>query len=584
MSDMALGNPAMQMQPGQPAMPMGPPPGAPEMPMPPPGGVPPPPPPGPPPPVVLHDVTIVKRKTYGCAKVEAVPPEEFGVSRGTRILRDTNYCFHEVKKTEGELIEQGYDKAQVKAIPAYSGFEKDEESESRDTVEESDNTGDELNKSSRMLKVTEHYIRVDYEAEDKVGLWRVTTAGDQGEILKRDGKEDIVRVDSIPFAGWTPVIVPHRLIGRSMADLVMDIQKIKTALMRAMLDNAYLSNNPRPVVNEVMAGDTTLDDLLVWRPGAPIRTKQPGAIEWQVLPSIAPQVFPVMEYMDATREWRTGMSKQGQGLDANALQNQSATAVNQMFTASQARIRLIARVAAETGIRDLFSLLHETIKKNASEQSVVRLKNKWVPVDPRQWKTRTDMTINVGLGTGDKSAEFAKIIQLGNLQAKAAENPEYGLVTPDNFYNTAKQVTKLLGLKSVEPYFTDPKTNPTTGQKGPDPKQEEAKAKIELEKQKAQAQLQADQEKTQYQMQADQQKAQTDLQLNQAKADAEIQLQREKMQMEIQLKQEQMSAEFQLKRDEMMMEYQLKREIATMYPPLQPGAQVADVQMGGDVG
>ena len=54
---------------------------------------------------------------------------------------------------------------------------------------------------------------------------------------------------------------------------------------------------------------------------------------------------------------RTGLSQQSQGIDANALQNQSATAVAQVFSASQMRIKLIARIMAE-GVRDVFDLLH----------------------------------------------------------------------------------------------------------------------------------------------------------------------------------------------------------------------------------
>jgi hypothetical protein len=205
-----------------------------------------------------------------------------------------------------------------------------------------------MNQAARRIEVTEHYIRMDYEGDGKACLYKVTTGGSQGDILKKDGKPDIEPVDVMPFAAMTPVIVTHRFFGRSIADLVMDIQRIKTALLRAMLDNAYLANNPRVEVAEQFAGPDTLDDLLVSRPGGIVRTKQPGGLTWQVVPSIAAQTFPVLEYMDAARELRTGVTRQGQGIDADALQNQSATAVNTVFTAAQARIKLIARIFAET--------------------------------------------------------------------------------------------------------------------------------------------------------------------------------------------------------------------------------------------
>src|SRR6185503_20158491 len=118
---------------------------------------------------------------------------------------------------------------------------------------------------------------------------------------------------------------------------------------------------------------------------------------WQTVPTIGNHVFPLLEYADAAREWRTGVSRAGQGLDASALQNQTATAANQLYNAAQARMKLIARIFAETGIRDLFSLLHATIRKHGSKAETVRLKNQWVEVDPRDWRSRNDMTINVGL-------------------------------------------------------------------------------------------------------------------------------------------------------------------------------------------
>ena len=229
---------------------------------------------------------------------------------------------------------------------------------------------------------------MDYEGDGKPALYRVTTGGDEGEVLKRDGEPDVIREDAIPFAAMTPVIVTHRFFGRSIADLVMDIQRIKTALLRALLDNAYLANNPRTEVAESHATETTLDDLLVSRPGGIVRTKMPGGLSVIQHPDIGGHVFPLLQYQDATREWRTGVSRQGQGVDPNALQNQVATIANQMFDAAQAKVKLIARIFAETGIRDLFSLLH-AVRKHGSQAQTVRLRNQWVTVDPRDWKPAT---------------------------------------------------------------------------------------------------------------------------------------------------------------------------------------------------
>ena len=290
-------------------------------------------------PVTVHDVVVERSKTYARAKVEPVPPEEFGVSRQTRTMRDCNYAFHRLFITEGDLIAQGFEPRQVKGLPSYSGTTNTEEI-NRDTVNEYQYYTDKVNRAARRIDIVEHYIRMDYEGTGEAKLYKITTGGSQGEIMrkrpdddeddargelpgvddderparKRRGyREDIEEFDQQPFAAMTPVIMTHRFFGRSIADLVMDIMRIKTALTRGLLDNVYLRNNPRVEVAEENAGPDTLDDLLVARPGGVVRVKQAGGLNWQEVPDVTASVYPALEYMDTTREWRTGVTRQGPG-------------------------------------------------------------------------------------------------------------------------------------------------------------------------------------------------------------------------------------------------------------------------------
>lgn len=459
--------------------------------------------------ITSHDVTIEQTKDASKVCVIGVPPEEVGIERGARSLRDCNYFYHDVRKTKDELIEQGYDEDQVSSLLPDTG-QRGIESASRDATSGDGFAG--ADKESQRLLITEHYVRMDYEGKGKSGLYRVTTGGANGDVLRINGKDDIQPIDVIPFAAMTPIPMPHRFIGRSVADLVMDIQRIKTALMRGMLDNVYLANNPRVEVAEENAGPNTLDDLLVQRPGGVVRTKRMGGIQWQVVPNISGNLFPAIEYMDATREWRTGVTRQGQGIDANALQNQSATAVNQAFTAAQARLRLIARIMAETGIKDMFSLIHATIRKHGQKAKTVRLRNQWVQVDPRNWKTRNDLTINVGLGTGGKQQRLASLTMLAGLQEKAMANGLTNLVSAEHLYATAKEIVKALELKNVDAYFSDPKSQPPLQPK-PDPKMIELQAKNEIEKTQAQADIAVQTQKTQAEIAANEQKRMIELQM-----------------------------------------------------------------------
>jgi len=485
----------------------------------------------------VHDVILATRRRYGCARVVPVPPEEFGISKRARSIPDASYCYHEVQRSESDLIAQGYDAAQVKALPSWGDVLR-AEALARDTIEvgsRGELAADTLNTAMRPIKVTEHYIRMDYAGGGKAKLYRVTTGGDELEVLRRQGEPDVVPVDVMPFAAMTPVIVTHRFFGRSIADLVMDIQKIKTALLRALLDNAYLANNQRVTVVEALATERTLDDLLVARPGGVVRTKGPGAIEPIANQPMGDFVFPLIQYVDATREWRTGVSKLGQGIDADVLQNQSATAVSQAFTMTQAKMKLIARIFAETGIRDLFALLHGTIRKNDRQINTVRLRNRWVTVDPRNWKTREDMTINVGLGTGSKDAQIAHLMTVLGIQKDAITAPQLGLVTPKNIYNTLRKLVEKIDLKSVDPYFTDPAAVAAQAPPAspapppPDPRLLHAQGMLQLRAQKMQAEAQARQQQLQADAQTQQEKLKTDAQLKLRQQDMEAELERERM-------------------------------------------------------
>ena len=367
---------------------------------------------------------------------------------------------------------------------------------------------------------------MDYEGTGKASLYQVTTGGDLGDILRKGDAEHIVPFDAIPFAAMTPVPVTHRFFGRSVADLVLDIQRIKTALLRGMLDNLYLRNHPRVEVAEQFAGPNTLDDLLVSRPGGVVRVRQPGGIAWQEVPDVTPSIYPALDYFDTVREMRTGVTRQSQGVDANALQNQSATAVAQAFSLSQAKMKLIAKILAETGIRDMFALLHATIRKHGQQSETVRLRNAWVTVDPRNWKTRNDMTINVGLGTGGKAERFAHLMAIVNLQKEAVGAGKVNLVDDAKLYNSVSQLTRIMGHKNPGRFFNDPTAvNPLTGQllhPSPAPPTPPPDPKLLA----LQARAQADQLAAAHRAQVEQQKVQADAIHQQVKMQAEIELSR----------------------------------------------------------
>ena len=488
-------------------------------------------------PTTLHDAAVKRKKPFGKVTVMGVPPEEFLIARNARSIDTSRYCAHVVKKTRSDLIDEGYDRLQVEQLPAgtqVSGGEK----EARATVEDDD---DELlssaNKAMEEIEVTEHYIRVDFDGDGIAELRKVTTAGSAEEILMLNGKPDNEPYDRMPFASITPILMSHRFAGRSLADLVMDIQDINTALTRAGLDNVYYLNNNRLEVADSHTNANTMDDILTPRPGAPIRTKAPGGISPVAVTPIIHAILPMIEHMKGLAETRTGVSRFNAGPDANSLNpfNSTATGANIVASAGQQRIRLIARTMAETGIKDLFLGMHELHLKHGTQARQVKLRNKWVTVDPRQWKTRKDMTVTVGLGTGTRDQLDAQLTRILATQVKAIElqqGVDGPLVKLGNVHHTLTKLVENAGFRDAEPFYEEPpeEDREQPRQQAPDPKLVEAQGKLELQAQKQageqqlkQAELVADQQQNVASLEAKRQEAALEAQVAVYKAELDAQ-------------------------------------------------------------
>jgi hypothetical protein len=472
---------------------------------------------------VLHDAVVIRRKPYGCVKIAAVPPEEFLIAKDARMIVDSRYCAHRVKRTRSQLIEQGYPRSVVEALPT-GGESITTEQESRATVDDNEEQAADVNTAMQLVEVTEHYIRLDYDGDGIAELRKITTAGSGEEVLDNEP------YDRMPFASITPKLMSHRFWGRSVADLVMDIQKIKTALIRALLDNAYFANNQRIEIAEEYASDNTLDDVLTNRPGGVVRTKRPGGIVPIPTVPIGGQLFPVLEYMDTTREIRTGVNRNAVGPDANSLNpySNTATGANILATAAQQRIRLIARTFAETGIKDLFMGIHELILKHGTEARQVKLRNKWTTINPRNWRTRQDMTVMVGLGTGTRDQIAAYLMQVLNMQIKALElqgGPNGPIVYLKNLYATLKKLVENAGFRSADPFFTEPteQDQQKASQPRPDPKMAEAQGKLALQQAKDQGALALEREKNAVEIQLQREQAVMDAQIARFEAQLEAQ-------------------------------------------------------------
>ncbi len=483
-------------------------------------------------------------------RVSPVPPEELIVaSRWNSIFLDKcPFVAHRQMITVSDLIEQGYDRAQVENIGKATDEQFGEERISRFDQIGSTETSEDEPADASMTEVLFHecYIRVDHDGDGIAELRKVAVAGSGHEILRMDGKDSNEEVASIPFSALTPVIVPHRHFGRSVAELVQDIQRIKTMLMRNTLDNFYANNNPTREIAEDGIGENTIEDLLVDRPGKIVRTGLPGHYVEHVPPQFAAQSLAVIEYVDTVRENRTGVSRLSQGLDANTI-NKTAKGQAQLMSAAQKKIALIARIFAETGVKDLFRGVHDDLRRNATKALTVRLRGEWVDVDPRHWRNRADLSTNVALGVGNAEQQLQKLMIIADKQEQnlLAGSP---LVTPANLHHTYTKLVGASGFKNEDAFFTDPTTvEPKPPQ--PDPEMVKVQGQLELQKMK---------------MQGEAALRQQDAELDREGRQDELALQREKMMAEMQLEREKMGMQMALERWKAEQEIAIKREVAAI--------------------
>lgn len=426
---------------------------------------------------MLHDVKIKVTETKDKICIENVAPENMMISVDTSSpsLFDSRFVQHrEIMSRDAAAAAFGISKSKMDGIFAETNEAYQLEAIARDIYDEE---YDRVVEGSNIL-VRDTYLRVDNE------LMRYVVIGNT-IVLKE-------KADIIPFACITPMIMPHRHIGRSYSDLTMDIQLIKSTLLRGQLDNMYLANNGRYAISSRV----NLDDMLTSRPGGIVRVEgEPGsAIMPLSHPPLPASSFGMVEYMDSMKEKRTGVTAYNQGLDSNSL-NKTATGIQQVMNASQQRLELVARTFAETGVKDLFKLVHRLVRTQYTKPDIIRLRNKWVDVDPREWKNRNDLTISVGLGAGNKDQQLTHLMAIINMQKEALPA---GITSPDKIYNALAKLTQNAGFKNPEEFWTNPQENPQ-GQQQDKPSETEMaiQGQLAIEQQKAQAQLQQEQVRSQ---------------------------------------------------------------------------------------
>lgn len=404
-----------------------------------------------------HNITIKRSFPRNVVHVENVPPEEFLISRRARSLEDAPFLAHKTTPTQSDLISDGYDKDQIDGLPDGEGDEFSEEKTRRFSDEDGYND-EEADRSMREIMVHEVYMRVDWDDDGIAELRKITVGGPAYEILRyKDGTSANEEVADHPFSDLTPIRMPHKVFGRSLAELVQDIQYIKTSIMRQLLDNMYNINNARAAISSKV----NLDDYLDNKVGAPIRIDDSvGNVGGHILPIVTAPIgnhaYPLLEYVDTVRETRTGINRLGQGLDPDAL-NSTASGINQLLGRSQQRTLLIAQLFA-FGVGRAFKKILKLVIENQDQERVIKLRNQWVPIDPRSWNADMDVTTDVGLGRGtqDQQIQTANhVLQATNTLVSLQGGVAGPFVMANHVRAAYAKFYEAIGIRSSDPYLAE---------------------------------------------------------------------------------------------------------------------------------
>lgn len=449
------------------------------------------------PPKVFAQIKVKTRERKQKVCVSNIPADELHVSRrhNSVLLADCPYVAHVCEKSLSEIRQMGFD-VTADDVKAAKDEATTQDRELRDTLQGGRygwwrDDSQELDESRVRGWLREEYVLTDFDGDGIAERRQVFRLGKK--ILSN------VEFSHVPIAAWTPYLLTHRFDGLSVADLVEDFQRISTDIWRAQLDNLDLANNQETVVLTDAQGTplANLDDLLNRRPGGILREQAPNAVRpyverWQGI-----EAMPMVELLEAKKENRTGYTRYSQGMDADSL-NKTAAGITKIMDASAKRMKLMARIMAEALVAPMFRGIFKTLTDSGIEQLSFRLNGKFVQYDPQEWRDGYDMSINVGIGTGDQMQQAAYLGQIAQAQFALLQSPLGGrVVTEQNVFAVQARIAENAGFKNPGEFFTNPAQLPPPQPPGPPPEVLLEQMKQQGRMQEKQMELNADAQKFQ---------------------------------------------------------------------------------------
>lgn len=366
-------------------------------------------------PVEVFDIVYKRAETVRKLKIEPIPGEEALVDNDcVSVNIDTaDFSCHRVRKSFTKLVNEGFDREKLERVGTYEDYQWNDERTNRLFYEDEDpDAEDEDDPSMRQFWVHECHAWVDYDG-DGIGEFRQITLVGTTVFVNEV-------VDYQPMVAMSSILMPHKHNGMSIADIVKDLQELRTILTRQMLDNIYKINIRRKVISEdsLIEDGTTLEAMLnVQAEWIPVRGPAHNAIAHDQTMSMVSEILPVLQHLDERTANRTGINPQV-NLNPDVLQQSTMGAFMGALEQASQRVEMLVRIFAETGIKQLMRKAHHLMRMYPDMATAIKLRGQWVDVDPEGWRERTDLKVNVGLGFNNKQKCLACLLSYYKFNAR----------------------------------------------------------------------------------------------------------------------------------------------------------------------
>jgi hypothetical protein len=527
-------------------------------------------------PEVMYELTVERTRKTRRIRLDVVPPEEFVIADGATDPDEARLLGQDRIITVSEALDMGVDEEFLADIGGASKDEWDSQRQARESVADatSGEAGGAADVAMREIRCGEWSILVDFDGDGIAERREVVTFGDSFKVWRNDPANDH------PFAIMDAIRVPHRSIGEALAGLAEDVQLLKSHIIRAVLDNFQLANNPR----HLLSGAIDLETYLVNRPGAPILPiadsdgntpdiSQGTHIQEIRTTPIGNVAFPFLEWVDTYRETKSGVVRYDQGLDANSL-NKTATGITAILGRSQRRIMLIARMMAATGFKRAFRKILRLVVDNPDQERVIRLRNQWVAFNTDSWNADMDVRVAVGMGHGTSEQRIAMAQMLVQVSAQVVQmqgGADGPIIDLERVRKVLEFFLKGIGVENVDSYLLPVQP----GQRMP-PRADPNAAKVQAQVQVEQAKLQMDGQRAQIEDQREAQRIAAEDARERERMALEHQRDMVKIEMDHALEMEKLGVEVRAKAAEMTMDAAGRREQMGMDRDMQREGRMMD--------